>query len=1041
MSKKGITTFVFLFLICFTKPIYAQIIGVNYAKQISTNYTDGKPNDAIYIWNSDELGKQQGQLKITPKTGVAPYVFDWFYHDEKTFSWMRYKTETGTFSALNNLPTDGYRVQVTDATGKQIEHHVAWVWNFNVATRAKAELLSCSEVAYEALVDAEVNFVYYNLPPPEAIITPKTKITVEFNANHTYISDLAFYLIGPAAAGSPRILLSPNPGALSVYRDVCNSGNDVRDLAFSNSATAALDVCDAVAPLSGLYGAYAQMGKKYEINWSALQGVNAAIGDWAVQIYDCILMDKGFLKSAKITFTDLESKFGSPTTITYDSGEIRSQINDMSCSPETASIFNVPPHYYYTQPIVIEADVVSKWLLNDEQLAAANTGVAKQLMTGTHTFTYVTEAFLNQDSVFKNLYTQAFTTGSSISVPNQQVFCYNDKATVKNLASETDQLKWFLSATGTTALDADALLQTGTYYAEQLTPSCTAERIAVLVFVMQVDAPKAEDQIFCTATATVGDLKAEGSVLKWYENEVGGTALATDLLLTERIYYVSQVQNGCESIDRTAVQVVFQQIQAPVFFASNVCFTDQNTLADLTVDGQNLQFYAELTSVDPLPITTKLEKKTYYVSQKNGTCESERLPISITIFPAINLSDYKEQVICSGQEFQLDFSLYETEGLTYKWEVQTENVVGATAGTGNNIKQVLKTNQLQNGKVIYKVTPIVKQCEGEPFYIPVQVHATANVVATANTNMICSGESVTITLTSNFANTVFEWEVLNNEVSGANSGSGNAINNTLFTQSQNGFVVYKITPYINGCAGEPVEVEVFVNPLSHLQLENGTLCYDSQTGKILSPYILNSGLAEADFSFEWFFENELLANENKSSLKVYNPGQYKLKITNKLGCESEQIVQVSANQSVQSATYALTNYFQDSQTITVNVQGSGNYLYQLNNLPPQKSNVFNRVFPGTHQVIITDEYDCTYIVLDNIVTIHYPNFFTPNGDGVNDYWNIWSLKEKSNAEIFIYDRYGKLIKVITPESEGWDGSLRGTSTIYRLLVCGKLYRR
>ncbi|WP_442787965.1 T9SS type B sorting domain-containing protein, partial [Flavobacterium suncheonense] len=54
------------------------------------------------------------------------------------------------------------------------------------------------------------------------------------------------------------------------------------------------------------------------------------------------------------------------------------------------------------------------------------------------------------------------------------------------------------------------------------------------------------------------------------------------------------------------------------------------------------------------------------------------------------------------------------------------------------------------------------------------------------------------------------------------------------------------------------------------------------------------------------------------------------------------------------------------------------------------------------------------------------NFFTPNGDGINDTWNIWSLRTIDQAaEIHIYDRYGKLIKQITPMGNGWDGTYNG----------------
>ena len=51
--------------------------------------------------------------------------------------------------------------------------------------------------------------------------------------------------------------------------------------------------------------------------------------------------------------------------------------------------------------------------------------------------------------------------------------------------------------------------------------------------------------------------------------------------------------------------------------------------------------------------------------------------------------------------------------------------------------------------------------------------------------------------------------------------------------------------------------------------------------------------------------------------------------------------------------------------------------------------------------------------------VQVPYVFTPNGDGINDNWFIAGLQDTD--VIFIYDRYGKLIKQLRGE-EKWDGS-------------------
>ncbi|TMM57331.1 T9SS type B sorting domain-containing protein [Maribacter algarum] len=53
-----------------------------------------------------------------------------------------------------------------------------------------------------------------------------------------------------------------------------------------------------------------------------------------------------------------------------------------------------------------------------------------------------------------------------------------------------------------------------------------------------------------------------------------------------------------------------------------------------------------------------------------------------------------------------------------------------------------------------------------------------------------------------------------------------------------------------------------------------------------------------------------------------------------------------------------------------------------------------------------------------------PKFFTPNNDGFNDLWTINSTENISVNKIFVYDRYGKLLRQLG-EGQGWDGTLNG----------------
>jgi gliding motility-associated-like protein len=56
-----------------------------------------------------------------------------------------------------------------------------------------------------------------------------------------------------------------------------------------------------------------------------------------------------------------------------------------------------------------------------------------------------------------------------------------------------------------------------------------------------------------------------------------------------------------------------------------------------------------------------------------------------------------------------------------------------------------------------------------------------------------------------------------------------------------------------------------------------------------------------------------------------------------------------------------------------------------------------------------------------------PNAFTPNGDGVNDTWNIQYLSAYLNCRVDVFNRYGEKVYSSIGYGTPWDGSYRGAS--------------
>lgn len=143
---------------------------------------------------------------------------------------------------------------------------------------------------------------------------------------------------------------------------------------------------------------------------------------------------------------------------------------------------------------------------------------------------------------------------NSLVVNTTQNFCF--AAQVSDLvATGSGTIKWYNTSSGGTALSNSQNLTTSTYYVSQTTGTCESDRTAVNVTVDILSAPTANANQTYEANATVANLVATGSNLKWYTLATGGTALTPSTPLTTATYYVSQSNNGCES-SRTAVNVI-----------------------------------------------------------------------------------------------------------------------------------------------------------------------------------------------------------------------------------------------------------------------------------------------------------------------------------------------------------------------------------------------------------------------------------------------------------------------------------------------------
>lgn len=165
--------------------------------------------------------------------------------------------------------------------------------------------------------------------------------------------------------------------------------------------------------------------------------------------------------------------------------------------------------------------------------------------------------------------------------------------------------------------------------------------------------------------------------------------------------------------------------------------------------------------------------------------------------------------------------------------------------------------------------------------------------------------------------------------------------------------------------------------------------------------------------------------ETTQNITVNTAGIYTAELTNNNGCSTIQSFTL-INSEIATIKNIIVNDFATNNTAEIIVNGNGIYSYSLDGTNFQNNSLFTYLEEGEYTIWVTDENGCGTIN-QTFYILNYPKFFTPNGDGINDFWNISNLSKRGfqASKISIFDRYGKFINQITPNETGWNGTFNG----------------
>ncbi len=548
------------------------------------------------------------------------------------------------------------------------------------------------------------------------------------------------------------------------------------------------------------------------------------------------------------------------------------------------------------------------------------------------------------------------------------------------------------------------------YAQTNTTPPCSAENSFEL-YIFSVEADDPADVVACDSyvlpALTIGEYFANpGGPAANAAPIAAGTVITASTTLY--IYTESGERINCS--DENVFTITINQ--TPVIPAiANVTACESYALPALTVG----EYYtAPGGGGNKLEVGTVLtQSQTVYVYAETATnpnCTDEA-SFQVTIF---NVDQLPNVTTCDS---------YVLPALSVGKYYTGPNGTGAMlpAGTALNASQTI---------YIFGTAPFSPACTDQTSFVVTIVDTPIAYPVPATATMVCDEDG------TNDGVTAFDLSGLGASVLGGQTGAEfsvtfhesmedaqdgtNAVTSTLlatvYARVSNSLApdCYAVSP-----------VAINVKKLPEPTPIGGIICYDTETQTLISPYAMASGLSSSNHVFQWHNEAGVLVGTSSVYTAVL-PGIYTVTATNtQTGCVSEP-VSVEVMQSEPAVvTYTISDAFADNQVITVVATGiGGDYEYMLDNGSWQDSPVFENVSSGIHVVTVRDKNGCGTSTTSALV-VNYPHFFTPNGDGYNDTWNIKDLDDQASALISIYDRYGKLITQIKPSGNGWDGTMNG----------------
>lgn len=420
------------------------------------------------------------------------------------------------------------------------------------------------------------------------------------------------------------------------------------------------------------------------------------------------------------------------------------------------------------------------------------------------------------------------------------------------------------------------------------------------------------------------------------------------------------------------------------------CYTNLKQFNEININGENLKFYDE--AGNQIDSNQEISSGVYFVTATtDGKCESNRIELNILIQQTLPPTSDTIQTFCT--ELNPTIAQLQANGENIKWY---ETLNSQTPLPYNTL--------LINGKTYY-ATQTNQNCESFN-RVSTTVNLYNQTITTVSFIEICKDFNTiaTFDLTEKRNELARDLGISSNQIlffTNLNDAQNNQnpIENYL-SNTRNLIEIYATI-----ISNDPCKTYYKIPLIEHI---NPTINLENEYYKCKEASIYLTLDQEYD-SIEW--SNQSTSN----SIEISSPGLYSVKVKNGT-CETIHYFRINDFQDLNiEHTY-------DGQTVSFNILNN-----QYTKISIDQINWNNSSFiipPGNHTFYFKSINGC---IEEHQIYIYknLPTFISPNGDGINDIWNLDYLKELKSIKIF--NRYGKLIfhKLKDNQPIKWDGKFNG----------------